>query len=145
MIREIRHEGRLLALIVRHEFNKSGVHFFTPGDLSQQLAYLHHPTGKVIDAHLHKPFRREVHDTLEVLLVKRGRLRVDIYDVSRTYIESTILEAGDVILLSAGGHGFEVLEEVELFEVRQGPYSAEEDKTRFPSVRPEDIRLNTSS
>jgi hypothetical protein len=42
-----------------------------------------------------------------------------------------VLESGDVILLSNGGHGFEVLEEVEMIEVKQGPYCGDEDKTRF--------------
>ena len=39
-----------------------------------------------------------------------------------------------VILLIAGGHGFEVLEDVEMIEVKQGPYVGEGDKTRFVGV-----------
>jgi hypothetical protein len=56
---------------------------------------------------------------------------VDFYDDSRTYLESRILRAGDVILLTECGHGFEVLEELEMIEVKQGPYTGENDKTRF--------------
>lgn len=41
----------------------------------------------------------------------------------------------DAILLIQGGHGFEVLEEVERIEVKQGPYVGEEDKTRFEGLR----------
>ena len=44
---------------------------------------------------------------------------------------STILRTGDVILLASGGHGFEVLEELEMYEIKQGPYIGEDDKTRF--------------
>ena len=66
-----------------------------------------------------------------MLLIKKGSLRVDFYDGSRNYLESRILAAGDVILLAAGGHGFEVLEEVEMIEVKQGPYAGDNDKTRF--------------
>ena len=40
------------------------------------------------------------------------------------------METGDTILLTSGGHGFKVLEEVEMIEVKQGPYSGEMDKTR---------------
>lgn len=120
-----------LAIIVRADFSEPGIHFFTPDDFSQQLAYMRHPAGKIIEPHVHNPVSRNVHYTLEVLLIKRGRLRVDFYDDGRNYIESRILEGGDLILLASGGHGFEVLEEVEMVEVKQGPYAGDQDKTRF--------------
>jgi len=69
-----------------------------------------------------------------VLIIKRGRLRVDFFDRNQNYLESSILETGDVILLAAGGHGFEALEEIEMIEVKQGPYAGENDKTRFDAV-----------
>jgi hypothetical protein len=62
---------------------------------------------------------------------RKGRLRVDFYDEDQRYLESRVLGPGDVILLIQGGHGFEVLEEVEMIEVKQGPYVGEQDKTRF--------------
>lgn len=120
-----------LAIIVRGDFSYPGIHFFTPDDFSQQLAFMRHPAGKIIEPHVHNPVSRNVHYTLEVLLIKRGRLRVDFYDDSRNYIESRILAGGDIILLASGGHGFEVLEEVEMVEVKQGPYAGDQDKTRF--------------
>ena len=126
--------GQLFAIIVSRDFNKSGIHFFTPNDLSQQLAYMRHPAGKVIDPHVHNPVSRNVHYTQEVLFIKRGKLRVDFYDDSQKYLESRILEEGDVILLATGGHGFEVLEEIEMIEVKQGPYAGDQDKTRFTGV-----------
>jgi hypothetical protein len=67
------------------------------------------------------------------LFLRKGKLRVDFFDECQNYLESRILESGDVILLATGGHGFEVLEEVEMFEVKQGPYAGESDKTRFES------------
>jgi mannose-6-phosphate isomerase-like protein (cupin superfamily) len=134
MLESIHAKGELLALIIRREFSKPGIHFFTPDDFSQQLAYMQHPAGKVIDPHVHNPVPRQVHYTQEVLLLKRGRLRVDFYDDARYYLESRVLEAGDVILLAAGGHGFEALDEIEMIEVKQGPYAGEADKTRFEGV-----------
>lgn len=125
---------KLLAIIIPHSFSDPGIHFFTPGDLSQQLAYMRHPAGKEIPPHVHNPVLREVHFTQEVLFIKRGRLRVDFYDDDRTYLESRILTAGDTILLATGGHGFEVLEELEMIEVKQGPYAGDQDKTRFEAV-----------
>lgn len=141
MIAEIRHNGQLLALIIPRDFCKPGIHFFTPDDFSQQLAYMCHPQGKTIPPHVHNPVTREVQYTLEVLFIKRGKLRVDFYDVSRTYLESRILHAGDTILLATGGHGFEVLEELEMIEVKQGPYAGDRDKTRFPGINPELVKV----
>lgn len=120
-----------LAIIIYNDFNKSGIHFFTENNLSQQLAYMNHPKGKVIDPHVHNPVKREVHYTQEVLLIKNGKLRVDFYTEEQEYIESRELNKGDVILLMTGGHGFEVLEDIEMIEVKQGPYAGDQDKTRF--------------
>lgn len=140
---EIRSNGDLLALIVPNQFNESGIHFFTPDEYSQQLAYMHHPAGKIIPPHVHNPVVREVQYTLEVLFIKKGRLRVDFYDNNRTYLESKILNAGDVIMLATGGHGFEALEELEMIEVKQGPYAGEADKTRFTGVTADQIIINS--
>jgi mannose-6-phosphate isomerase-like protein (cupin superfamily) len=124
------------AMIIRSSFTADGVNFFTPNDFSQQLAYMRHPAGRIIDAHVHNPVPREVHYTLEVLFIRRGRLRVDFYDRERNYLESRELAQGDVILLAEGGHGFEVIEEVEMIEVKQGPYAGDADKTRFDGLGP---------
>jgi hypothetical protein len=140
-IEHIRAGEQLLAIIVPHDFDDAGITFFTPDDLSQQLAYMRHPAGKEIAAHGHNPVPRQVHFTHEVLLIKRGKLRVDFYDDAASYLESRILTGGDVILLMGGGHGFEVLEETEMFEVKQGPYAGGQDKTVFPSVAPDAVRL----
>ena len=121
----------LLAIIVRNSFSKPGVSFFTSDNLSQQLAFIRHLPGKLIEPHIHNPVQREVLYTQEVLVIKKGVLRVDFYDNSRAYLESRLLSAGDVILLAEGGHGFEVLEELEMIEVKQGPYAGDCDKTKF--------------
>ena len=133
---KIEHNGEMYAFIVRDEFSRPGVSFFTSNDLSQQLAYMHHPAGKIIDAHFHNPVPRTVSFTQETLFIKRGRLRVDFFDFQQGYLESRELKAGDVILLIKGGHGFEVLEELEMIEVKQGPYARDQDKTRFEDKIP---------
>jgi mannose-6-phosphate isomerase-like protein (cupin superfamily) len=134
MIEKIIHNDVLLSIIIRTSYNSPGVSFVTPNDLSQQLAYMRHPAGKVIQPHVHNPVPREVHYTQEVLFIKRGKLQVDFYDDQKTYLESRILHAGDVILLATGGHGFNVLEEIEMIEVKQGPYAGDQDKTRFVGI-----------
>lgn len=134
MIEKIFDGSILLAIVLCADFKEPGIHFLTSPELSQQLAYMKHPAGKIIEPHVHNPVPRQVHYTQEVLFIRKGRLRVDFYDEKREYLESRELRSGDVILLVAGGHGFEVLEEVEMIEVKQGPYVGEGDKTRFPGI-----------
>jgi mannose-6-phosphate isomerase-like protein (cupin superfamily) len=86
---------------------------------------------------------RNVHYTQEVLLIRKGKLRVDFYDDDQHYLESRMLEEGDVILLATGGHGFEVIEEIEMIEVKQGPYAGDQDKTRFTGVAADRISIKS--
>ncbi len=75
------------------------------------------------------------------MLIKKGKLRFNFYTNEQEYLESRVLETGDVILLVTGGHGFEVIEAIEMIEVKQGPYVGEEDKTRFIGVSSENIKI----
>jgi len=134
-IEEIKKKERLLAMIIRDNYSCEGVDFITPDEYSQQIAYMHHPTGKVIDAHIHNMVYRNVILTQEVLFIKKGILRVDFYDEYEDYLESRKLYTGDIILLVSGGHGFQVLDEVEMVEVKQGPYAGENDKKRFEGIK----------
>lgn len=133
-IEKVEKKNRLLAMIIRNEYQCEGVDFITPSEYSQQVAYMHHQTGKDIDAHVHNMVHRNVMLTQEVLFIKKGILRVDFYDEYEDYLESRNLYAGDIILLVSGGHGFHVVEEVEMIEVKQGPYSGDQDKKRFQGV-----------
>ena len=131
MIENIKDKGLIIAIIVKSNFHKEGINFFTPNDLSQQLAYMSHPAGKNIQPHIHKKVKRDVHHTQETLFIRKGKLKVDFYSEDKEYLESRTLESGDVILLIQGGHGFEVLEDLEMFEVKQGPYAGDADKIKF--------------
>ncbi|MCK9337524.1 MAG: hypothetical protein M0P43_06820 [Arcobacteraceae bacterium] len=134
MIQTINYDAIVLAIIIKNSYQKEGVEFFTPNDYSQQLAYMSHKKGKRIDAHVHNKVTRDVHLTQEVLVIRKGKLRVDFYTQDQKYLESAILESGDVILLASGGHGFEVLEDLDMIEIKQGPYLGDEDKTRFEHI-----------
>ena len=90
---------------------------------------------------MHNSITREVKNTQEVLIIKSGKLRVDLYSEDKEYVESRILEAGDIILLAAGGHGFEVLEDIRMVEIKQGPYAGDSDKTRFQQVSKSVIKI----
>jgi len=137
-IETIKHLDQTLAIIIRASYRSEGIEFFTPDVFSQQLAYMHRPAGYKIDPHVHNPIERTVVWTQEVLLIKSGRVRIDFYTDGRHYQESCVVATGDVILLAAGGHGFEMLEASEIIEVKQGPYCGEQEKTRFQAERPGD-------
>ena len=141
MLEKIIHQERTLAMLLRTAFQTDGIQFFTPDDFSQQLAYMNRPQGYVIAPHVHNPVPREVHFTKEVLFIKSGKVRVDFYDDDKNYLESRVLFQGDVVLLAFGGHGFEMMEDSEIIEVKQGPYAGEADKTRFLPVSPDKINL----
>ena len=141
MIEKIEHRSALLAVILRSTFTCDGIQFLTPDNFSQQLGYMKRPAGYIIAPHVHNAVRREVHYTKEVLFVRKGRMRVDFYDEDKCYLHSRYLGTGDVILLAYGGHGFEILEDSEIIEVKQGPYMGENDKDRFEPIAAHLIQL----
>jgi hypothetical protein len=141
MIENITHKNLLLSVIIRAEYQKEGISFFTPDNFSQQLGYMNRPQGYVIPPHVHNLVPREVSLTQEVLYIKSGKVRVDFYDDDKNYLQSSILLKGDVILLAHGGHGFEMIEQSEMIEIKQGPYCGEEDKVRFEHIEPHKVDL----
>jgi hypothetical protein len=141
MIEKIKSKGNILAIILRANYKSDGISFFTPNEFSQQLGYMNRPKGYEIIPHLHNRVKRNVEFTNEVLLIKSGKVRIDFYDDNKNYFVSQILNKGDVILLVRGGHGFEMLEESEMIEIKQGPYVDDNDKTRFESVIKEKIKI----
>ena len=138
---QIDHEGQILGIIIRTEFKKEGIAFFTPDDFSQQVGYMNRPEGYEIAPHVHNLVERKVDLTQEVLFVKSGKVRVDFYDKEKKYLQSRILSKGDIVLLAHGGHGFKMLEPTEMVEVKQGPYCGEMDKVRFDAVDDKDVKL----
>ena len=123
--------GVQLALVIRAGFGQEGISFVTDDESVHQLGVLRWPQGHVIEAHVHNPMTRTIDSTQEVLFIRSGRVRVDLYSDDRHYQSSLELSSGDVIFLESGGHGFEILEDADIVEVKQGPYKGEGEKTRF--------------
>ena len=141
MIEKIINNEKLLSIIIRAEYKADGIEFFTPDDFSQQLAYMHRKKNYAISPHIHNAVQRDVQFTQEVLIIKNGKVRVDYYDEKKKYLESRILNKGDVVLLAYGGHGFEMIEDSEIIEVKQGPYLDKVDKIRFDSVKKNKLKI----
>ena len=141
MIEFFKNKNVTYAIIIKNSYRDEGIKFLTPDNFSQQLGYMNRPEGYKIKPHLHNSISREVKFTNEFLFVKSGKVRVDFYDNNKIYIESRILLKGDIILLAEGGHGFEMLENSEMIEVKQGPFVGEADKTRFDPISKENIKI----
>jgi hypothetical protein len=123
-----------IALIIRAEYDKPGIQFFTPANFSQQVAYMKHRKGHKIAAHVHNMVARQVLYTQEVLIIRKGKIKVYLYNSNKEFIVDRILKMGDLILLCGGGHSFECLEETAMIEIKQGPFAGDGDKTRFEEV-----------
>jgi hypothetical protein len=134
LIEQITDNGSIIATIIKAGFTKKGEQFFTPSEFSQQLGYMNRPKGYRVEAHTHKQVQQDVVLTHEVLYVKSGTIRVGLFTDSFTFIKECILTSGDFILLASGGHSVEMVEDSEIIEVKQGPYS-QENKIYFKPVQ----------
>ena len=133
-IEQIFDEYRMIAILIYADYVADGIEFFTPYNFSQQLAIMQRPKGYKIRAHVHKPVSRSVRYTQETLCIKKGKVKVNFFDEQKKYLESRVLKTGDVVLLVSGGHDFEMLEDTEMIEVKQGPYAGKDDKECFETI-----------
>ena len=133
-VKYIRNKENVLAIIIRESFSKEGIEFFTPDEYSQQVGYMKRPKGYHIKPHIHHQISRTVSNTQEVLIIKKGKVRVDFFDAQKEYLMSEFLLKGDLIILISGGHGFFMEKESEIFEVKQGTYMEEKDKEKFDTI-----------
>lgn len=118
----------LLAIIIRQDHSQEGTEFFTSEEFPQQVGFISKKKGEIIQAHTHRLSKREIYLTQEVLVIRKGIIKVDLYDTQREYFDSRVLQAGDVILLVGGGHGYEALKDTEMVEIKQGPYLGKDDR-----------------
>lgn len=131
MIETIIIDGVQVALIVRANFQPEKTQFLTSDQDVLQLGYIVYDAGKSITPHIHKSSERNIRGTPEVLYVRKGRMRTIFYNHEKNRKGEVIMSQGDVIILFEGGHGFEMLEDTVLMEIKQGPYLGDMDKERF--------------
>ena len=142
MIEKIIHKKKLFALIVRSGYRKlHGINFFTEKNNNQQFGYMKHSKGYIIKPHKHKKRLSKILYTTEIIILFKGLLRVDFYDNSKKYLFSKTIKDKEVIMLLHGGHGFKVLKNVGMLEVKQGPYSITQDKIKFNEINEKKIKI----
>lgn len=126
-------QGVVLCHIIRGEYSPQKTEFYTPNEYSQQMGIIKYPEGGNIKPHFHNKVARNVFFTQEVLVIRKGKVKVNLFSSGAMhFVGSVILNTGDTILLATGGHGFEMLENTEMLEIKQGPYNGvENDKTHI--------------
>src|SRR6056300_748220 len=133
MIEKIFHKKKIFGYLLKYT-KKFGVNFLTPKKLSHQVGFIKHKSKHLIKPHKHFKNIRRIQYTSEVLIILKGKLRIDFYSNNKRYLFSKIIKKNDIIILNSGGHGFKVLETVEMIEVKQGPYNIKKDKEVFESI-----------
>lgn len=128
---EITADGRVLVLIVRSQFQPDRTCFVTDESFLQQVGFVVYPEGGAVRRHFHRPLRRSIAGTPEVVVVRSGHCEIDIYDDDRRCVATRELLRGDIAILIAGGHGFRMLEDTTFLEVKQGPYTGIDEKEQF--------------
>jgi hypothetical protein len=130
-VEEIVSGGRTLAYLVRGSAAPAATTFVTPPELAQQVGFVVYPRGGAVSRHRHVPIERHITGTPEVILVRSGRCELDIFDDDRAHVATHTLSAGDLMIMTGGGHGFRMLEDTVLLEVKQGPYTGLAEKELF--------------
>jgi hypothetical protein len=131
LIEKVTWQGMPLAYIIRSELNPIRTTFLTPPEFKQQVGFVVSPADGEIQRHVHRPLERHLIGTSEVLIVRRGRCEIDIYNNGKELVATRELRQGDIMLMVDGGHGFRMLEDTVFLEVKQGPYTGLDEKERF--------------
>ena len=142
MLKEIIHNKKLYALIIKETYQKKkGISFFTENNANQQIGFMSHPKNYFIKPHKHQKRETKIFITSEVIILQKGKLRVDFYDTRKKYLFSVVIKKNQIIMLVHGGHGFKALEPVKMLEIKQGPYNLIKDKIKFENVNEKKIKL----
>lgn len=130
---EIKDTNVLLACVLKGKAFPEGLCFHTKDTDFVQVGTWRYKKGKKTIPHRHMRAKRIAMRTQEVLFVKTGRVRAEIYTDREKLVEKVLLRAGDILMVFAGGHSYEILEDgTEVLEVKNGPYiGIEKDKKTF--------------
>ena len=125
----IEHNGSVYGMILRSDYQMSeGIKFFTKETSEFQMGFMNRACGYIVKPHLHISQQRAIKNTSEVLIVRRGSLKVTFYEDASTVLAIDILREGDICMFISGGHGVEFLEDSHVVEIKQGPHIEGRDK-----------------
>lgn len=122
--------NKVMAIVIKKEYKSKGIDFISNDEDFFQIATMGHDKGHIIIPHFHNIIQRDVTLTSEALIIRKGKIKVDLFE-SFSLCHSFVLVSGDILVLLSGGHGFEMLEQTDMVEIKQGPFLGAIDKTRF--------------
>src|SRR5215470_18866951 len=109
---------KTLATIVRAQINPQQTTFVTPPEFNQQVGFIVYREGQEIPRHQHRPVERHFIGTSEVIVLLRGRFEIDVYNDQQSLVATRELSEGDLIIVVAGGHGYRMLADTVLLEIK---------------------------
>jgi len=142
-IENIFYNKQIIAMIIlKSNLNSKKKYFFpTLKHFPLQVGFMNHKKGFNISPHYHNKNVRKIKSTSEVLLIKKGILRVDFYGNINKYLFSKFIYKNDILILLSSGHGFKVIKDCSIIEIKQGPYVKTKDKKRFVKIQEKNIIL----
>jgi len=124
-------ENNLLGYLIKIDDFSDDKKFLTENNSEFQVATFTMEENEIIKRHIHNKYKRKVFTTSEAITVIEGTLEVEIYDLNKSYLNTFNLNAGDTIVMIAGGHGLKATKNTKFIEIKQGPYDQEKDKFSF--------------
>ena len=124
-------ENNLLGYLIKIDDFSDDKKFLTENSSEFQVATFTMEENEIIKRHIHNKYKRKVFTTSEAITVIEGTLEVEIYDLNKSYLNTFNLNAGDTIVMIAGGHGLKATKNTKFIEIKQGPYDQEKDKFSF--------------
>ncbi|MGD9129921.1 MAG: hypothetical protein PVJ09_05535 [Candidatus Woesebacteria bacterium] len=118
----IKHLGETIALIIKANHQVDNLEFFTKDNDPLQVGIHQKEKGIKLTPHIHLSNTKVVSEVHEVLYIIEGKIRVTYYTIDGDIITKFILNKGDILIHQKMGHGFEILEDAKIFEVKQGPF-----------------------
>lgn len=123
-IEHIQYNGDTAAIVFYNRPIDPGVHFYVDNNSTLQVGKQLRLKGEMINPHRHLPVKIKREETLkEVLYIEKGKVKISFYNDAWEEIDSRTLSQGDMVLLVKGSHGFEMLEETVMIEIKEGPYN----------------------
>jgi len=84
--------GNCLAMIIRKDHTGDKTEFYSNPEYSQQVGIIKYHIGGKIKPHYHNKLARQVIYTQEVLFIRKGSVRIDLFDPDLIFVDSIILK-----------------------------------------------------
>lgn len=132
-IKEIKFNNEILARHIPSEAWAPGLGFYSNDEEYIQVGSWQYDKGKELLKHIHNPVERTVIRTQEVLYIRKGSIKAQIFSLDEILVDEIIANEGDTIIMLNSGHGYTILEDnTQVLEIKNGPYlGADIDRRRF--------------